>query len=1220
MSINTRFSDNLISSTKLNPQLVAGLQAGTSGPVALAVNLQQVADSVSVNLAKSKTNASHARPSMFASISSFAENVRKAMNAVTPGLPPTEYANLDEMTKQDFDEWQGMIAAVALNHIYSGSGLKLSIQPVHLVHIEEDKTRHNQLHRCILMEMDKDISYKDAITKRDINGNPQEGYLFYICQNGTPFAIFHPTVGLAAMKEYDATIFADILPWHKPDESDCHKAWLPVMTYAGDTMLDDFCLSRIAWWAEQNDMRNYKDFIRERQKNPAHAPAAQPGEAIANAVNIDTIHPTWAGKGTKFGTSLMFYTDPNGRNFALPELFLSKMLLTAVDDQSSNKLIYNTTKGAQPMFFVGNPAPLAKFAPVAPFRRDFVALLEHCTLENLAFNADVKGNVLHEVNVSVTIRTNAGEEFTIHKTYGTGKLLRGQVPYMMIWPYLPLPKLPGDRKLWKNFYATWQPVTDGMAPLMDGNSNSITIADSLTFDFEEQGKTEYVLRATTAPRDAWPVCTGRKPFRYALLKGKVDSQAWDLDDMGMVFIPEYETYNGTDNNVATIVNFDPVKLAVDFGTTSTVCALRQTMHRGNAIINLPFRDYGKTVTCDNAGAKKMMDEEHWLGNTGSGANWQWDRKIFSVAQLFNRVKPGGPLHTNPADAANQDYYVDGRMFLVSGSALSNYASAVHGKADPLREQQIMNDMKFAKELDVLNYQAASVYLAGIYIYAVLYLLNEKIIPGTGDFIDLRVSFPNEVTLNALKTSWTFAKSILNRVMDPSLITAIDNMISKDQFYNEATATSAYFRSPNIPPQKNLNAIPGLVSLDIGGGTTDISITNINYPEIAANLSLRYAGREAMVSSLIQFFRRFHSGASVGKDAFADVWEKPDPMLLQQFATLCGQDGPAPLRQSLQSMTTNSTVRMSIEMLLSEGMKLKKVNVDMQTPLLRQLIAMKFFMMMRVVARTVRENIDLWRNPKGDHELMTVGNKLDICLSVSGTSAQMLQYIFDCDLNGLSCLAGFISDPKMKACMELLNVMFNEELKDVLGEDQSANLRIVIFSDVSEKIEVCHGMLQDHINVIATAAKAHAAAVTGKALADLVAAGAPNEAELAAQRNKKEAEMTLALQNYSLDSLKEYLEGTPDGKHGLLYYITTYEYLFSNGLVMNYGLGNGIDAISKLLTNYNNPMSYMECRMNVASKRARYMVEDEQEKYVDLLACMYLVEEIIDWEMAARQIQ
>ena len=43
-------------------------------------------------------------------------------------------------------------------------------------------------------------------------------------------------------------------------------------------------------------------------------------------------------------------------------------------------------------------------------------------------------------------------------------------------------------------------------------------------------------------------------------------------------------------------------------------------------------------------------------------------------------------------------------------------------------------------------------------------------------------------------------------------------------------------------------------------------------------------------------------------------------------------------------------------------------------------------------------------------------------------------------------------------------------------------------------------------------------------------------------------------------------------------------------------------------------------MNVASKRARYMVEDEQEKYVDLLACMYLVEEIIDWEMAARQIQ
>ena len=1198
MPINTCFSDNLISSTKLDAKLVAGLNASVSGPVALNVDLQQVADSVSVNLTKSKTNASHARPSMFASISSFAENVRRALNAVTPGLPPTELDNLDDMAKQDFAEWQALTAAVALSHIYSGAGLKLSIQPVHLVYT-------NLLHRCILMEMDKDSYYRTAITKKDVVGNPLEGKLFYICQNDTPFAIFHPAVGLAAMKEYDAAIFQDILPWYKAGETDCHKAWKPIMNYEGNTMLDDFCLSRIAWWAENNDLRTYMDFIRNRQQNIAHVPAAQPGKPMANA---DIIDATWPGRGTRFATSLMFYTDPNGRSYAMPELFLKKMMLAAVGDQNKNKLIYNTSHGTRPMAFTNVVPTLAGYAPVAPFRRDFVSLLEHCTLEALNFDADIVDNGLREVMISVVIRTNSGEQFTIRKGYAAENLVRGQVPYMMIWPYLPLPEMPNGMEVWKNFYATWQNRNVGMSMLRGVDGTDLSTVDTLTFDFEDQGKTEYVLRTTTAPKDAWPVCTGSKPFDYALVKGNCDNAPMDL---GMVFIPKYQTYNGTSISDAIVVNNNPVQLAVDFGTTSTVCALRHTMHQGNAIVNLPFRDYSLAVTCDDEIAKEIVDDHHWMGSLANRPRGEWNRKIFSVAQLFDRIVPAGEM-----DADNLDYYVDGRMFLVSGGAMTNYAGAVHGTSDPLREQKIMNDMKFAKKMDTLNYYAASVYLAGIYMNAVLYLLSEKIVPGMGDYIDLRVSFPNEVTRNALTTSWTSARGILNKIMDERMTTAIENLIARNQFYNEATATSAYFLSDSIPPQKNLAAFPGRVSVDIGGGTTDISITNIHHPNDIANLSLRYAGREVMVSSLIQYFRRFATGADKAEAAFRSLWNNPDKNLLNQFARLCGQDGAKPLPQSLQAMTTNSTIRMSVEMLLAEGMRLKPSNVDQQTPLLRQLIALKFFMMMRIVARTVKENINLWLDPKTG-KLMTVGNMLDVCLVVSGTSAQMLQYIFDCDLNGLSALAGMVIDPQKKACLDLLNKMFNEELEGVLEAGQTANVRIITFSDVSEKIEVCHGMLQSNLNVVATAANAAAAAARAAALGQLVAVGAPNSAAQAAEREAKIAERTTSVQTYDMSNLKAYLDG--DGKKwGLLQYITTYEQIFTNGLTMTYGLGANVDAISKLLDNFNNPMIYQTSCMNVAQKYAAYMVEDEQTEYIDLLTCMYLVEEIIDRQMAELQ--
>lgn len=131
MKINDRLVDKLIASTALNDKLVPGLGAAIKGPIVASVGLDKIAENIAIsNMAKLSENASHARPSMLASVSSFAENVRSALEALAPGKTPADFASLPDTCLQDFNEWQAMVAILALCNIYSGAGLKLSVQPM----------------------------------------------------------------------------------------------------------------------------------------------------------------------------------------------------------------------------------------------------------------------------------------------------------------------------------------------------------------------------------------------------------------------------------------------------------------------------------------------------------------------------------------------------------------------------------------------------------------------------------------------------------------------------------------------------------------------------------------------------------------------------------------------------------------------------------------------------------------------------------------------------------------------------------------------------------------------------------------------------------------------------------------------------------------------------------------------------------------------------------
>lgn len=1194
MSIKNRIVDNLIACTQLDKNLVPGLDGKTSGSIEAQAGLKQIADNVAIStqMAKTNTSASHARPSMFAFVSSFAQNVEAVLNAVAPGKPAVEYMNLDAQVKQDFAEWQGLIAAVALNNIYSCVGLDLSIMMVQL-------KSNIQAHRCILWEMDKDAYYKTAITERDpVTGAPSAGLLFYICQKGTPFAIFHPLIGICPMQTYDDSMFDGVLPWHHTDLENCHKGWTSIAEPNQPPFLSDFCLSRIKWWANHNSLIPYSNYV-----PVTYTPdlSLVSGVTIPQATSIDLV---WPGRGTSFGKSMMFYQSQVGK---LPKLFLNNILITYAG-AGNNRMKYNSAAGEQDICFAGNPAALAEYAPVPSFCSDLVKVLEACTLDNITILPELVGGNLNNILTKVDIRNQFGEVFTVQKLYDSAHLRQGRIPYMMIWPYV---DMPANMNLWKEYYATWDNSDESLIMLTNADGGEIDVISDMTYTFPAPVNSHNIC-CPTRQTEGWTVCTSDDPFRHATLLGKVEGGN-SLSEMGLIFMPAYKTYPAAPGSATLVIN-NPVKVAIDFGTTSTVCAI--SVNKGS-VQPLEFLDYGRTVTCENEQSKKNLDVFHWLGNPEGGSGWSWKQKFFSIAQLFDRVEVGGGHHALHA-AGQQDYYVDARMCMLSGSAMSNYAAGARDNTDPLRSQGIMNDMKFNDTLDVLNYHAASAFLAGVYSYVVLNLLHNRIVPSVGDYLELRVSYPNDVTLSALKKSWLFAHSIVARMMGKELSDPVHNLVTSGKYYSEAAATTAYQKTiPALATKK------GLVSVDIGGGTTDISITDVNHPGDVRTLSLRYAGREMMVSSLIEYFRRFQSAPDAQDDAvkqlqllFGPLWNTDDLSLQTQFLNRCKDKTDM---FGLKGLTADSTLRMYIELLLSDGMTLQGTAVEFGTDLLRQLIALKFIMLMRLTARAVRENFDLWYN---GGVLVPFNNKVDINLAVSGTSAQLLQYVFECTLGNLTNLTES-SAPTMQAqqCMKMFSQMFTDELKDKLPENVKTNLAICIDPNVKEKREVAYGMLQpnvDNVQAQADAATAEAAAAAMATWAGMDFDGLDDDAI----RNEKTDRMANILCNYPAEGLCKFVEGERDAENkpivlGLRDYIARYEKIYYPGAVQgNRGLGDNIKSISNLLSDY---LQYFPAsQMAVSQTRAKYMVEDEQAEYLDLLACIYMVEDILDMEMADLQ--
>ena len=1212
MQIRDLFTDNLVASTRLSPTLVPGLDTSESkGPITAAdgIGPAQIAENFYLTTESDSANSAYARPSMLAHVSSFASGVRTIAEKWNAGK--LTGAHMDSSAYRDFIEWQGLVAIVALHDIYSYKGLDISVKSIQL-------NSKDKLHECILLSMSKDMDYKTTITV-DESGIPQ-GKLFYVCQKDEPFAIFHPVIGICPLQTYSKTLFDGVVDWFSSQQGTvktCHEAWLPVCS--GEGRLDDFFLARIAWWAEKNRMKDLHELMQKGMRDPQkyNPDLYKRLEASTQWPAVSNIDEIWQDRGAEFSTAVQAWQNAG----SLSSLFTDTLFLAYVQEKSDSRLTYNTPDGAKQLDFsnAGTLPELAHFVPVLPFTQSGAKLLEKgCMLKEVRITAVAVPGGLSGVRVEVSIQTPEDEVLPLNRFYSAEALIQGPLPYMMVWPWVSLPA-----KMWKKYYATWQKGSgDVYDVLQDGSGSDLPRMAEVSLEMDG-GEHHRIRRA--ASKDAWDVYYRTDPFRYAVMKNSEGAE------LGTIFVPQCAPLQGEP------LSGTAIPLSVDFGTTSTVCGLK--LSDGKNVV-LPYRDYSRTITVEDPDTRRNVSHHHWLG-TDPGV--EHARKIFSVAQLFERAD--GSAAPNLAvmnGIGNQTYYVDGRLFLVSGALLNVYAGAHPGVLDPFSTQKIMNDMKFTNKLDLKNAAAAAIFLAGVYQYALLYLLSANYRPSAGsEFIKLRVSYPNDVTLNALKNTWSNVKEILAGTVDPVLLQPLENI----HYYTEARATTQY----QLRPGGGYDTLSNLISLDIGGGTTDISITNRTYPGEVRSLSVRYAGKEIMIDSIIETFRQYSPHATFERvKTFRDLWqasEKESSLMITDFDEICKEFQKSSSDDAGRyDLVDSNSLRMIVEMLLAGGMDLGDPHQPNGTNFLRRLIMAKFLMLMRLVAETIRNNLDMWCIAGHKGPLQLNGNTLSLHLSVTGTGAQLLQYVFNCslgDLDSRDANALRYALPHSSACIDILNELFKNVIgPENLGENVSVNITFHVNHDVAEKLEVCYGMLQPGIETAAAPAAATAKAAAPASPA-APAMGAFSIATMIQQETAKQQQPALTTteqeqverQKHSdevkqmfnqyrfspkMDEVVEYIKA-------LSVYINVWDRVIfgdSSELVgTHYGLEKPdmtlICKVYDLLSDHVEELIPASC-LRASERRAAYMAEAEQEQYRSLLIKTYVTDDLFNQKMARYQ--
>lgn len=985
--------------------------------------------------ANAQAAAPQARPNPLANVTSFVSDILRvnhqlgaqAVQGVSRAAVLEQLAAAEPEVHARYIEWTALSAMVALRGVYSMYGLQVEMEPMEL-----DAGRY-LFDRALLFALyNMSPAYRFQVTGTDPNtGRPATGRLFYLTQNGKPFAIYSDEIGVCPMVYYAGADFADLVPWYQAGE-DAHKSWRDPLA----CRLGDYAENRFKWWMVRNGRQNAVE-VPAPAALAVYDRCATVGGWEAARAGLTALYqngsPENEARSAAFCTVCGGYLDADNVPRLLPMFFTYDLLLahkTSPDEPCG--LGCDTAGGWQPLALTGSEATRAQLpqmdllVPVIPFTRAAAALCgSEFEIVSLAFEAQAAGpEQLACVQMHAELQFNdlMQQRLTFTRTYPIDRIQGGVLPYLMVWPWVPLPE-----HSWNRFYATQKASDAGMNQMYgEGFSGALTLqmTEGAARSVQEKGNPD-------AAAEGWQVVCSQERFRYALVHTAEGAPR------GVVFIPRVKAHP------APAVPAD-YEVSVDFGTTSTVCAIKDT--RGNVDF-LPYVEFGRNVTIgDQVNDIEKVAQKRWLGRASARTgSTLLARKTLSAAQLFDLVRGDGDQ-----DDAMQ-MFLDGRFFLATSTLLCGYTAN-----GDFEHQGIYNDLKLSTDNDIGKTRAGELFLAGVYIQALLYVLSAN--DGAGRIRTLRVSYPGALTRNILGARWNQAAALVNRCLSGGAGSAYALDPAQIQYCTEAQAAQLYNEAHAVAMSKYLN-------VDIGGGTTDLSVVLAD-PAPAGSLptlSFKYAGREIMINSFIQAYRRWKEDGdqTLAQRHFKKIWGAPlDPQVDAAYADVVRDQLTDRFFKRCATMTSEAqqlsaqqdeTLRTLLEILMND--------FDMALPntgdynLLREVFSLKFFLLMRMVAEFMARNPETLAQMT-DLVVTDEGEEVEsLCISLTGTAAMTLQHVFNLPLQQLQQLDSIGMDTPAQRMLHAVAAM----MARVMGKDRLA-ITLRLSADVREKKEVAFGVL------------------------------------------------------------------------------------------------------------------------------------------------------------------
>ncbi len=250
-------------------------------------------------------------------------------------------------------------------------------------------------------------------------------------------------------------------------------------------------------------------------------------------------------------------------------------------------------------------------------------------------------------------------------------------------------------------------------------------------------------------------------------------------------------------------------LGIDFGTTGT--SLYYLLDTSDKPSRMTFENRFVPVTAYDKNALERMTRELFIPAR------QWSAgNILSVYQVFSDPAPKELL--------------DGHVLFSNDQ---EPASFIAGEKSGVRSQLKWGD-------DRQN-EAADGFLLQLCIQSLVELVAQG-----ADSVDIRYSYPTAFSVEDTARFIGIWRRVIDRMKEVTDISLTNNAQQMEN--REAVAATRYFASG-----KGLSVSRGALTVDIGGGTTDVALwsrdTQTNKPALLAHLSIMLAGQDIFLEPI-----------------------------------------------------------------------------------------------------------------------------------------------------------------------------------------------------------------------------------------------------------------------------------------------------------------------------------------------------------------------------------